>query len=99
MALNQPPPDSISKMAFAPTISSLAGGQDLLAVASWDNNVRIYSVRNDGFSEPKAMYSHDKPVLDLTWHSVSTLQIYEEEGWGLIVGWEQIVFGRMRWGC
>lgn len=69
--LAQPPPDSISKIAFAPVISPLAGGTDILAVASWDNNVRLYAVRGDGQSEPRAMYSHDKPVLDLAWHSVS----------------------------
>lgn len=50
----------------------MGGGQDLLAVASWDNNVRIYSVNNQGVSEPKAMYSHDKPVLDLAWNQVSS---------------------------
>jgi mRNA export factor len=33
MELVQPPTDSISKIAFSPT-------QDVLAVASWDNNVR-----------------------------------------------------------
>lgn len=70
MALASPPPDSISKMMFAPVISPLAGGTDILAVGSWDNNVRLYAVRNDGQSEPRAMYSHDKPVLDLCWHSV-----------------------------
>lgn len=30
--LVQPPPDSVSKIAFSPT-------SDILAVASWDNNV------------------------------------------------------------
>lgn len=30
--LSQPPPESVSKIAFSPT-------QDILAVASWDNNV------------------------------------------------------------
>jgi mRNA export factor len=30
--LAQPPPESVSKIAFSPT-------QDILAVASWDNNV------------------------------------------------------------
>jgi mRNA export factor len=75
MALTSPPPDSISKMMFAPVISPLAGGTDILAVGSWDNNVRLYAVRNDGQSEPRAMYSHDKPVLDLCWHSVGLCSV------------------------
>lgn len=36
--LVQPPSDSVSKIEFSPT-------QDILAVASWDNNVR--GLRND----------------------------------------------------
>lgn len=32
--------------------------------------VRLYSVNSQGQSEPKAMYSHEGPVLDLTWVNV-----------------------------
>ncbi|EJT52149.1 hypothetical protein A1Q2_06918 [Trichosporon asahii var. asahii CBS 8904] len=58
--LVQPPGDSVSKIAFSPT-------QDILGVASWDNIVRLYNVNSQGQSEPKAMYQHEAPVLDLTW--------------------------------
>jgi mRNA export factor len=85
--LSQPPPESVSKIAFSPT-------QDILAVASWDNNVcnissrrlygylmgqvRLYNVNAQGQSEPKAMYSHQGPVLDLCWSKVSGLQIFKQ---------------------
>ena len=79
--LVQPPTDSVSKIEFSPT-------QDILAVASWDNNVslslgpdwtalilmnqvRLYEVNSQGQSQPKAMYSHEAPVLDLCWSKVS----------------------------
>ncbi|KAK0523888.1 RNA export factor gle2 [Tilletia horrida] len=55
-----PPPDSISSLSFAPQA-------DFLAVGSWDNNVRVYEVQPDGSSVPKAMYTHEGPVLDVTW--------------------------------
>lgn len=40
---------------------------DFLAVASWDNNVRVYGVEPNGTTSPKAMYSHEGPVLDVIW--------------------------------
>ncbi|KAL9938781.1 hypothetical protein V8E36_002500 [Tilletia maclaganii] len=55
-----PPPDSVSSLSFAPQA-------DFLAVGSWDNNVRVYEVQQDGSSVPKAMYAHEGPVLDVTW--------------------------------
>ncbi|WVQ95354.1 hypothetical protein IAU59_002451 [Kwoniella sp. CBS 9459] len=58
--LSNPPPDSVSALAFHPSA-------DVLAVASWDNNVRLYDVNSQGQSQGKAMYSHQAPVLDLTW--------------------------------
>lgn len=75
--LTQPPSDSVSKIEFSPT-------QDVLAVASWDNNVssrsnsvanadlqvRLYNVNNTGLNEPKHMYNHEAPVLDLAWTKV-----------------------------
>ncbi|CCM00073.1 uncharacterized protein FIBRA_02100 [Fibroporia radiculosa] len=54
--LVDPPSDSISSMSF----SSQA---DYLAVASWDNNVRIYEVGLNGQSRGKALYAHQAPVL------------------------------------
>jgi mRNA export factor len=71
--LAQPPTDSISKLLFSPVASPFDSESSLLAVGSWDNNVRIYGVKKDGTSTPMFMYSHDKPVLDLAWHSVSLL--------------------------
>jgi WD40 repeat protein len=96
MALSQPPSDSISKMQFAPVITQVGGGTDILAVASWDNNVRLYAVSSDGQSQPRAMYSHDKPVLDLCWHTVSM----SPESCGVLTdeeGRDQGVLGRLRW--
>lgn len=58
--LSQPPPDSISALAFSPAA-------DFLAVASWDNSVRIYGVEANGTSAGKASYSHEGPVLDAVW--------------------------------
>jgi len=58
--VSDPPSDSISAMAFSPVA-------DYLAVASWDNNVRIYQVSSTGQSQGKAIYSHDGPVLDVCW--------------------------------
>jgi len=55
-----PPPDSISCLAFSPVA-------DFLAVGSWDNNVRIYEVGPSGQTQGKAMYAHEAPVLDLCW--------------------------------
>ncbi|GFZ51395.1 Nuclear pore protein GLE2 [Saitozyma sp. JCM 24511] len=63
--LVQPPTDSVSDIEFAPT-------QPILAVASWDNNVRLYNVDSSGQSQPRAMYSHEGPVLDLAWSSDSS---------------------------
>lgn len=56
----QPPTDGVSSMSW----SSIA---DFLAVSSWDNNVRIYGVEANSTTSPRAMYSHQGPVLDVTW--------------------------------
>ncbi|KAI0261482.1 WD40 repeat-like protein [Gloeopeniophorella convolvens] len=56
-----PPPDSISSLAFCPVA-------DFLAVGSWDNNVRIYEVGASGQTQGKAMYSHQGPVLSVCWN-------------------------------
>lgn len=34
--------------------------------------VRLYNVNSQGQSEPKAMYQHEAPVLDLTWTKVGS---------------------------
>lgn len=58
--LSQPPTDGVSAMSWSPVA-------DFLAVASWDNNVRVYGVEPNGTTTPKAMYSHEGPVLDVIW--------------------------------
>ncbi|KAF8583582.1 Poly(A)+ RNA export protein [Ramaria rubella] len=55
-----PPPDSVSSLAWSPQA-------DFLAAGSWDNNVRIYEVGANGQSQGKAMYGHEGPVLGVCW--------------------------------
>lgn len=64
VALNQPPEDGISDMAFSPV-------SDHLAVASWDKKVRIYEINEQGLSEGKALFEHEAPVLNCCWSPVS----------------------------
>ena len=63
VALNDPPGDGISDLAFNPAA-------DFLSVASWDGRIRIYSVSEQGASEGKAELVGDKPVLATAWSSV-----------------------------
>lgn len=58
-----PPTDSVSALRFSPTA-------DYLSVSSWDNNVRIYEVKENGTTEGKAMFSHEGPALDTCWSPV-----------------------------
>lgn len=64
--INQPPEDSISDLRFSPT-------SDHLAVASWDNKVRIYEIGMNGQSEGKAMLNMDGPVMNCCWSPVSSI--------------------------
>lgn len=57
------PTDSVSAIAFSPTA-------DILAVASWSNEVRLYEVNAQGQAVGKAAYSHEGPVLDICWTKV-----------------------------
>lgn len=59
------PSDSTSALAFSPT-------QDLLAVASWNNEVRIYEISPQGQSNGKASYAHEGPALCVTWSKDGT---------------------------
>ena len=63
VALNSPPEDSISDLAFS-------SQSDHLAVASWDKKVRIYEINNQGGSEGKALFEHEGPVLSVHWSKV-----------------------------
>lgn len=64
IALNNPPEDSVSDLAFSPQA-------DYLAVASWDKKVRIYEINASGGSEGRAMFEHEAPVLSCHWSPVS----------------------------
>jgi mRNA export factor len=61
-----PPTDSVSALRFSPTA-------DYLSVSSWDNNVRIYEVKENGTTEGKAMFSHEGPALSTCWSPVREL--------------------------
>ncbi|KAF7323857.1 Poly(A)+ RNA export protein [Mycena kentingensis (nom. inval.)] len=63
--VSEPPTDSISSLSFSPQA-------DFMAASSWDNNVRIYEIGPGGKSQGKAMYSHEGPVLSVTWSSDGT---------------------------
>ncbi|KAI0346068.1 WD40 repeat-like protein [Trametopsis cervina] len=63
--VGNPPSDSISSLAFSPQA-------DYLSVASWDNNVYVYEVSANGQTQPKAMYSHQGPVLSVCWNKDGT---------------------------
>ncbi|EAU85308.2 polyA+ RNA export [Coprinopsis cinerea okayama7 len=60
-----PPTDSISSLSFSPQA-------EYLAVASWDQSVRIYEVGPQGQTQGKAMYQHQGPVLDVCWNNDGT---------------------------
>lgn len=66
VALNSPPEDSVSDLAFSPVSNHLA-------VASWDKKVRIYEINDQGQSEGKAFFEHEAPVLNCCWSPVRTL--------------------------
>ena len=63
VALNDPPEDGISDLAFSPQ-------SDHLAVASWDKKVRIYEVTPNGQSQGKAMMQAEAPFLSCCWSPV-----------------------------
>ncbi|KAI6711300.1 hypothetical protein PZA11_003624 [Diplocarpon coronariae] len=60
VALNNPPDDSISDLAFSPQSMHLA-------VASWDKKVRIYEITSTGGSTGKAFFDSEGPVLSCDW--------------------------------
>jgi mRNA export factor len=71
VALSDPPTDSISDLAFSP--ATTPNGTDFLAVASWDNKVRIYEINGQGQSQGKHAYEHAQPVLNCDFSKVSCL--------------------------
>lgn len=68
------PSDSTSQLAFSPTA-------DLLAVASWNNEVRLYEVSPQGQAVGKASYSHEGPALSVQWSKVRKLLLPLLERW------------------
>lgn len=40
------------------------------------SQVRLYEVNSQGQSQPKAMYSHEAPVLDLCWSKVRSVHLH-----------------------
>jgi hypothetical protein len=61
--LVQPPPESISKIAFSPT-------QDILAVGSWDNNVSEHQITYIMLALPGDAYFETAarlPMIMRTW--------------------------------
>jgi mRNA export factor len=67
VALSDPPTESISDIAFSPA----PNGPDFLAVASWDNKVRIYEINQSGQSQGRHAYEHSQPVLNCDFSEVS----------------------------
>lgn len=72
VALNDPPTDSISDLAFSPA----ANTPDFLAVASWDNKVRVYEIAQNGQSQGRHVYEHSQPVLNCDFSKVGSQQLY-----------------------
>jgi WD40 repeat protein len=63
VTVKNPPEDSISDLAFS-------SQSEHLAVASWDNKVRIYEVAPNGEAEGKAALDFKGPVLSCAWSKV-----------------------------
>jgi mRNA export factor len=66
VALSDPPTDAISDLAFSPA----PNGPDFLAVASWDNKVRIYEIAQNGQSQGRHAYEHTQPVFSCDFSKV-----------------------------
>ncbi|KAK3685783.1 WD40-repeat-containing domain protein [Podospora appendiculata] len=67
--LGNPPTDSISDLAFNP---NPADQKDFLAVASWDNKVRIYEILPNGQGQPKVQVEHQAPVFSTDFFKAGT---------------------------
>jgi mRNA export factor len=58
--LQQVQPDAVSSLAWSPSA-------DLLAVASWNSEVRVFEVGAGGQNQGRAQYAHEGPVLCVQW--------------------------------
>ncbi|KAJ8622949.1 hypothetical protein MRB53_031478 [Persea americana] len=63
--VTQPPTDSVSSLCFSPK-------GNFLVATSWDNQVRCWEILQTGSSVPKAVISHDQPVLCSAWKDDGT---------------------------
>lgn len=66
MTLASPPEDSISSLAWSPV-------ESYLAVASWDNRVRIYDITKVRTGVGAAVIDFQGPVLSCHWSGVRML--------------------------
>jgi mRNA export factor len=63
---SSPPEDSISALSWSPAANHLA-------VASWDNKVRIYDVTRNPSGEGRAAIDFGGPALSCDWSKASML--------------------------
>ncbi|KAJ2490308.1 RNA export factor gle2 [Coemansia sp. RSA 2050] len=63
--ISQPPTDTVSEIAFSPKAN-------FLAASSWDNEVRIWEIQNNGTSIGKASFAHQAPALCCVWSKDGT---------------------------
>jgi WD40 repeat protein len=63
VTLSSPPEDSISDLSWSPKAQHLA-------VAAWDNKVRIYDLTNRPGGEGMTVINFEKPVLSCAWSDV-----------------------------
>ena len=64
----QPPDDSISCLKFSPE----SVPQTFLIATSWSNVFRCWEIQESGKSIPKAVKTHDAPVLSAAWSQDGT---------------------------
>jgi len=68
MEVSQPPEDSVSCLRFSP--ESIP--QTFLIGTSWANDIRCWEIQADGKSVPKAVKTHDAPILSAAWSNDGT---------------------------
>ncbi|XP_003380588.1 mRNA export factor [Trichinella spiralis] len=62
----QPPDDTVQALKFSPP----ALAQNFLVSGSWDNVLRVWEVKQDGSTEPKAEQRIQGPVMQVDWSDV-----------------------------
>jgi len=72
--LKPPPNDTTSCLEWSP--APTPSGTLLLAAGAWDNQVRVYEIQASTTGtngQAKAAYSHQGPVLDVSWNKEGTV--------------------------